>query len=428
MRFRALLFPIVMFAFSIGLSAQGIIPVINAPDAVLHDSPFTVTVTGLTPGTAYTFRAEMCTHAGTVWRSEAEFRADAAGTIDLSRDKPVSGSYEGVDPIGPFWSMQKTPERSDNASLFSNFDQTPVVIQIREGEKSMARKIVTLRMRDIGISTVEIRGDVAGTFFSPTTLKGRRVPGVIVLPGSEGGVPRPNAALVASHGYPTLALAYFGFEKLPGELERIPIETVDRAVAWLSTQPGVDPERIVLMGGSKGAELALLAASLNKRVSAVIAISPSSVVYEGIGSSKGQVSSWTYKGAELPFAPYVRSEKYAQSRRLIDLYDPTFDGAPESSRIAAEKISGPILLISGKADTLWPSARMADEIAGRLKSKGFKYEVNNLQFDDVGHHASGIPLRPTGDSVRLGGTARSIGHAQVEAWRAIDSFLSNLKK
>jgi dienelactone hydrolase len=255
----------------------------------------------------------------------------------------------------------------------------------------------------------------------------RRVPGVIVLSGSEGGVSRPNAALVASHGYHALALAYFGFDKLPSELERIPVETVDRAVEWLRAQPGVDPNRIVLMGASKGAELALVAASMNKHVAAVIANSPSSLVYEGVGSSKTAVSSWTSKGADLAFAPYARNETYTKSRRLIDLYNPTFDGAPASSRIAVEKIAGPILLISGKADALWPSSRMADEITSRLRGKAFRYDVTNLQFDDVGHHAAGVPLRPTADSVRLGGSARSIAQAQIEAWRAIVTFLSKLK-
>src|SRR6478672_11227292 len=63
--------------------------------------------------------------------------------------------------------------------------------------------------------------------------------------------------------------------------------------------------QIVVMGGSKGAELALVAASLNKHIAGVIAFAPSSVVYEGIGSSTASVSSWTYKDVDIPFAPYV---------------------------------------------------------------------------------------------------------------------------
>ena len=401
-------------------------PKINAPDAVLHDQPFNVTVTGMAPNTPYTMRFEFCSRAGTIWRSDNVFKSDADGTVDLSRDAPVSGTYTGVDKTGPLWSMSNTKEHSGDASIFDNDEHSVAVIQLRDGEKSIAQRSVVISYRDIGVSTVEVRGPIVGTFNSPP-VKGR-APALIVLGGSEGALNRPLAALIASHGFPSLALAYFGYEKLPADLEKIPVETIDRAVEWLAKQPGVDPNRIVVLGGSKGAELALLSASLNKSIAGVVAYAPSSVIYEGIGNSPGHVSSWTYKGVELPFAPYVHNDTYSKSRRLIDLYEPTFAAAPPESRIAVENIAGPIMLISGKDDALWPSSRMADEMAGRLKSKGFKFEVTNLQFDDVGHHCAGIPLRPTADSVRLGGSARSIAHANVEAWHRIVSFLTVLKQ
>ncbi|HKS21697.1 MAG TPA: acyl-CoA thioester hydrolase/BAAT C-terminal domain-containing protein [Thermoanaerobaculia bacterium] len=79
-------------------------------------------------------------------------------------------------------------------------------------------------------------------------------------------------ALLASHGYAALAVAYFGIAPLPDDLDRIPLETVDRAVAWLRAQPSVDPKRIAIWGGSKGAELALVAASRNPAIRAVVAV------------------------------------------------------------------------------------------------------------------------------------------------------------
>ena len=36
--------------------------------------------------------------------SEATFRADDQGVVDLCRDAPVAGSYAGVDAMGLFWS------------------------------------------------------------------------------------------------------------------------------------------------------------------------------------------------------------------------------------------------------------------------------------------------------------------------------------
>jgi len=160
----------------------------------------------------------------------------------------------------------------------------------------------------------------------------------------------------------------------------------------------------------------------------VIAVAPSSVVWEAISQSKESFSSWTSGGKDIAFARYVTTEEYKKSRRLIDLYNPSFDKARTESAIAAERIAGPILLISGKNDTLWPSARMADAIAARLAAKNFKYKVLNRQWDDVGHHVGSVPDRPTADSVRLGGTPHSIAKAQFEAWREMIAFLNSLKR
>lgn len=401
-------------------------PQIVAPDAMLRDQPLAVIVTGLKPDVSYLLRAEFASRAGTIWRSESEFRADTKGEIDISKMAPVSGPYSGVDPAGPVWSMQNSKERSSEGLTFDNDDYSVLNITVREGDKAIAQKYIILRNRNIGVSTTEIRGEVTGTFLSAKVAG--RVPGVIVLGGSEGGVSRPNAALIASHGFPSLALGYFGMEALPNDLERIPVATVDRAVEWLAKQPGVVPNRIIVIGGSKGAELALLAASLNPKIKGVIAVSPSSVVWEAISQSKESYSSWTSRGKDISFAPYVQTDEYRKSRRLIDLYLPSYEKAPAESQIAVERIAGPILLISGRNDLLWPSAAMADAVEARLKKNNFKHKVLNRQWDNVGHHVAGVPNRPTADSVRLGGTPQTIANAQFEAWREIIAFLNSFKK
>jgi dienelactone hydrolase len=278
-----------------------------------------------------------------------------------------------------------------------------------------------LRKRQIGVSSTEIRGDVTGAFLVP--YQSARIPGVIVLGGSEGGVPRDRAALIASHGYAALALAYFAADTLPDELERVPLETVNRAVEWLRKQPMVDPNRIAIVGVSKGAELALLSASRNPRIKAVVAIAPSSVVFQNLGSSRRPTSSWTSGGNDVPFAPFVRSETSDKTRRLADMYNASLDAASPEARIPVERISGPILLLTGKDDALWPSTKMANEMALRLTRHRFRYPVKHLSFDEVGHHVATLPMRPTSDSVRLGGKPQALAKAHIQAWREIVSFL-----
>ena len=90
-------------------------------------------------------------------------------------------------------------------------------------------------------------------------------PAIVWLGGSEGGLREGTAALLASHGYATLALAYFGVDPLPPELIEIPLEYCKEGIDWLKAQPSVDAQHIAVLGGSKGAELALLLAATPSR-------------------------------------------------------------------------------------------------------------------------------------------------------------------
>src|SRR5438128_7337617 len=64
------------------------------------------------------------------------------------------------------------------------------------------------------------------------------------LSGSSGGLPQELAALLASHGYAALALAYFSYEHLPAELVAIPLEYFETGMRWLHAQQGVQDDRL----------------------------------------------------------------------------------------------------------------------------------------------------------------------------------------
>jgi outer membrane protein assembly factor BamB/dienelactone hydrolase len=220
--------------------------------------------------------------------------------------------------------------------------------------------------------------------FYPASESGR--PGVLVLGGSSGGIPTELAQIARKSGCAVLALAYFGEHGLPHELEMIPLEYFQQPVEWLLNSGKTDPRSLVIVGWSKGAELALLLAARDRRIRGVVAISPSSVAWAGIlrNWERTPSSSWSSGGKPVPFVPYTKTK---ESGSLLEMYNHSLDTAVDLDEavIPVEKIEGPVLLISGGRDSLWPAERMANAICDRAKKKGCQFTFRHLCFPHGGH-------------------------------------------
>jgi len=238
-------------------------------------------------------------------------------------------------------------------------------------------------------------GLVADFFTDPSIQPSKAI---IMLGGSEGGkswsrIRRPIALLV-QRGYSLLSLAYFKSEGLPSSLEEIPLEYFEKAFDWLSTQAGIVPNEYAILGGSKGSEAALLLGSRYPQVKAVIAFSPSSLVWQGIPTNRFEIgedvkSSWACNGQGLPFLPYPSSIK-KRDLVLLRLRKMHEDALRNTARVAdaaiqVESIQGAILLISGERDRLWPATHMSEQIMNRLKAKGFDNHYEHIVFSS-GHN------------------------------------------
>lgn len=70
------------------------------PEPASVDEPFTITLKDLSPWQHVTWRARFSDAYDVEWRSMATFRADFLGTVDVSSQSPIEGSYTGTDPIG----------------------------------------------------------------------------------------------------------------------------------------------------------------------------------------------------------------------------------------------------------------------------------------------------------------------------------------
>ena len=238
--------------------------------------------------------------------------------------------------------------------------------------------------------------DLVADFFSESISQPRKA--VIMLGGSEGGsswsrIKRPIEILV-QQGFSVLSLAYFGAQNLPGSLEEIPLEYFEKAFNWLSAQQSIVPDEYAIIGGSKGSEAALVLGSRYPQIKAVIAFSPSSVIWQGIPENRFDIgksvkSSWSYNGEGVPFLPYPSDIKKWDliSMRLRKMHEISL--ADKASAINAtihvERIQGAILLISGQRDHLWPATFMSEQIMNRLKVMEFVNHHEHIQFSS-GHN------------------------------------------
>jgi hypothetical protein len=265
---RLVLSVVMWFALAPGIALAKVRLV--APAVSPADEEIPIVVRGLTPGTTAILGLQTRDAAGNRWRSTATCIADVSGVVDLARCDPIAGTYRLADRMELFWSMRQV----DGPAVMFHFPPLPEVdyeLSLAIGGREVKRVILRRQLyASKALRRVSRADSIVGTLFEP--LRGPPRPAVVLVGGSGGGQPlEAEAAQLAMHGFTTLSLAYYNQPGLTRELLDIPVETVERAVAWLRSLPTVDADRIAIVGHSGGCELALLAASLIPEVKAVVA-------------------------------------------------------------------------------------------------------------------------------------------------------------
>lgn len=256
---------------------------------------------------------------------------------------------------------------------------------------------------------------LVGNLYCPDVQLGK-LPGVILLSGSDGGIPGTNAipesfieALVANNLI-VLALAYFGIECLPENLENIELEYFENAISWLKLRPQVKEDSIGIIGQSRGGELALILGTLfSAQIKAIVACAPSSMMCGGFPHPNKP--AWRYQGQSL--SPYLGglSNSYADLTELDDLTHAaarklitdsantekspfivaelfaarTLQNTDNSATIPVERIKCPLLLLSGDQDTIWPSNYYCQLIMNRLDKCNSTIPRKHMNYGNAGH-------------------------------------------
>jgi Dipeptidyl aminopeptidases/acylaminoacyl-peptidases len=283
---------------------------------------------------------------------------------------------------------------------------------------------------------------LVGTLFSP--IEPHSAPCVLLLSGSSGALREQEAALLATYSYVVLALAYLGIDPLPRQLQEVPLEYFTKAIEWLRASDVIAHQKIVVVGVSKGAELALLLGATFSEIAAVEGYAPSAYVYQGLGESV--TSSWSYCGQPLPFVAYEPAPVFEayEKRQLVQgapiayrkLYLETLQHTDEltPATIPIERIQGPVLLFSGEDDQMWPGTLFAEQVEQRLRKHKHPYWHQHVSYANAGHKI-GLPNMPTtvtqlrhpvfGNINEYGGTAQGNAQASTHSWQTLLTFLDH---
>jgi hypothetical protein len=190
----------------------------------------------------------------------------------------------------------------------------------------------------------------------------------------------------------------------------------------------------------------VVASTLTDLVSGAIAYAPSSVSWSNTVlpfNSDELKPSWTYHGEEIPFIPMDKLKgEESEELDLLRYWNSGLNKSEylESASIKVENINGPILLFSGKNDSVWPSAEMANSIEQRLEANNFAYSVQNIQYENAGHLISRNPENDNDTKARtekmkldgkdysfsFGGTQEGDNLAKKDAKTKVFTFLESL--
>jgi dienelactone hydrolase len=378
------------------------------------------------------------------FESHAFLLANQEGIVDLSKQKPETGSYNYADSMGLINSLKipkgaKIEEIGNNISI----EKSLFVKLTVQGEDESA----TIDLERIFISkeikTIKISDPFVGDFF----YSDKKIQNTIVLLGGSDGNSKallPIASLLASHGFNVLAVAYFNQQGLPPKLERVPLEYFDHVFSWLQSNPETKNNGIFLWGGSKGGELALLLASRYPVIRKVIAANPHAYCFQGVNFKKA--SSWTVDEKDLP---YIRLRNRVLLSNIISCfihqkpfgfthtYRKGIEEAvnKEAARIKIEKSNADILLFAGKKDNIWNSSDGCTLVMEKLKENNYARSYQYIEYEDAGHAVYApyiIPLDGISEikifprlTYSAGGNLSANALAQADMWQKTLAFFRN---
>ncbi|XP_046568714.1 acyl-coenzyme A amino acid N-acyltransferase 2-like isoform X2 [Haliotis rubra] len=405
-------------------------PCLNvSPGVALVDERISITVSSLRPLQRVTVQAWV-EERKAVFSSCGYFVADQHGQVDISQLASLGGTYKGVDSMGLFWSLKPVPGASMKTRIITSDVTTPLVFKLSVIDDHipfddlqlpttvvLATGVVKRWYKHSAVRKIVVReGSLRGALFLPAGVG--PFPGVLDMFGSTGGLVEFRAALLASQGFASFALGYFGYDDLPKTLADLDLDYFLDAVDWLASHPNVQPGGIGVVGTSKGGELAFVLGMSCDKVKAVVNISGSPIFSFADLKKSGKSH---VKALEMDFSKLDYSDEGITTRNSFQYDTSTF--------IPVWKKNAAVLYLCGEEDGTWNTQH-----AKTFKDSFPAEKRDNIElviYPRTGHliEPPYMPLCRTSyhrvlDMVLVwGGQPEAHAAAQEDAWKRILHFL-----
>jgi len=222
---------------------------------------------------------------------------------------------------------------------------------------------------------------------------------LIIIQGLKGlELPEKYAKLFSEQGYSALALSYYGAEGQKKDMRAIPLDQFQLACDEMKR---LGYKRIGIYGNSKGAGMALLAASVVSDISLVIAASSFGHIMQGTGKASEDIckAMVSFKGNDFPYvvkgklmSDFIKRCFRERNIRLLYFFDEWDKKGTEENEIPVEKINGDILFLTSTYDESVPAKRDAELLCKRLERMHFKHDYRHINSEIGSHNLGYFPV------------------------------------
>ncbi|XP_061898970.1 peroxisomal succinyl-coenzyme A thioesterase-like isoform X1 [Entelurus aequoreus] len=350
------------------------------PSRGLVDEKFVILVQNAPPGVQLTVHASHRSEDGHDWEAFAHYVSDAGGSVDVSKDVSLGGTYSGLEPMGLLWSLRPVPGSRPGLRMRKMKVQTPmeVTISVRRGHGTqgfldqvvLASQAVERWYMAPGVRRIPVTTDgLSATLFLPSGPG--PFPGVLDLWGGGGGLVEYRSSLLASHGFASMALNYLSPKASQETGKMVDDSYFQAALRVLQEHPQVLGNRVALVGLCLGSgvclKIAVHASSVKPRC--LVCVSGTHVM-----PPTGTFDYWNNAKCR-----YNEHKEVISRDVLLPLpTDPAL-------KVDVGRLQCPLLLIVGQDDQNLASPESAADMKAMMEQAGNSHMLTLVSYPHAGH-------------------------------------------